>query len=300
MNPMKKPMGNILTIDARTWAPAYSSVYLVVGSQGIALVETGLSTSATPVLEGIRAHGIRPQDVTHIVITHLHLDHAGGAGLLLAEMPKASVFIHPMGVAHLADPTRLLASAGRALGAFGNTYGLDKVVKVESSRIVATNDGDILNLGDIKLRAIETPGHAPHHLCFYEESSCGIFVGDLVGNFYPETGSLALTSSAPNFDLNLTMGSMEKIKALNPDVLYFSHFGPAQPASLLLDRSTTLLLSWKATILNALEEGKSEGDIAKLIDTDLAASGPSYPRWLHTEMAQVYAKGFVKYLKGQP
>ncbi len=292
-------MGNIFTIDAKTWAPDYSSVYLVVGNRGIALVETGLSTSAMPILEGIRAHGIRPQDVTHVVITHLHLDHAGGAGLLLAEMPKASVFIHPMGVANLADPTRLLASAGRALGTFGSTYGLDKVVKVESSRIVATNDGDVLDLGDMKLRAIETPGHAPHHLCFYEESSCGVFTGDLVGNYYPETGSLALTSSAPNFDLQLTMKSIDKIKALKPETLYFSHFGAAQPASQLLDRSIAQLLSWKTTILNALKEGKSEGDIASLIDTDLALAGPSYPRWLHTEMAQVYAKGFVKYLKVQ-
>ncbi|MDO8472590.1 MAG: MBL fold metallo-hydrolase [Dehalococcoidia bacterium] len=289
-------MGSIYLIDAQTWAPGYSSVYLVAGSRGIALVETGLSTPAETILEGIRRHAIRPNDVTHIVLTHLHLDHAGSAGILSKEMPGASVFIHPMGATHLADPSRLLASAGRALGDFGKTYGLDQVVGVESSRIRLTRDGDVLDLGDFRLRAIETPGHAPHHLCFHEESTNSVFVGDLVGNYFPETGSLSLTSSAPNFDLKLTIESIGKIKALKPDVLYFSHFGPARPALPLLERSIEQLLTWERTILEALRHGKTVDDIAKLIAADLIAAGPSFPHWLHAETARVYAMGYLKYL----
>ncbi|MBI2858871.1 MAG: MBL fold metallo-hydrolase [Chloroflexi bacterium] len=284
----------IHVIDARTWVPRFSSAFVLEGDR-VALIETGLSTSAEAIAEGVAALGLQPEQIELVLMTHLHLDHAGGAGLLARKFPRAQFLIHEMGVPRLADPTRLKASAGKALGAFSSSYGLDEMVPLEQSRISPVAEGDTFDLGGTKLTVIGFPGHAPHHLCFLDDASNGLFAGDGLGIYFPESGAVSLTSPAPNFDLQLSLQDVARARSLSPNILYYSHYGPCNRVKAALEAVEAKLLSWDETVLRASRQGKNLEAIASLIAGDMAADAPHTPKWFHNEMAKLYTRGYMKY-----
>ncbi|WP_175615250.1 MBL fold metallo-hydrolase [Piscibacillus halophilus] len=199
----------------------------IIHSEELTIVETSASPSVPYLLEGLKDLGVDPKDVKHIIVTHIHLDHAGGAGLFLEHCPNAKVYVHPKGKRHLADPTKLIAGA-RAV--YGDQFDelFDPIVPVPEDRLVAKEDGDTLDIGDRVLTFYDSPGHAKHHFSIYDSLSNGIFTGDTIGVYYPQAEGLnfVLPSTSPNqFDPDAMLNSLKKIENLNVDQIYFGHYG---------------------------------------------------------------------------
>jgi glyoxylase-like metal-dependent hydrolase (beta-lactamase superfamily II) len=200
--------------------------YIISGSKPV-LVESGPNNSIPTLLSGIQELGIKPEAIEYVAITHIHLDHGGGAGTLLKHLPNAKVLVHPRGAPHLIDPERLWPSSQSVLGFVSEVFG--KPEPVPKDRIIPMTEGSI-DLGDGgKLSLIETLGHASHHLSFHESFNGGVFPGDAAGTYLPEC-EVVVPTTPPPFFLESALASLDKLIAFNPTALYFSHFGKAEDA----------------------------------------------------------------------
>ncbi|HEY0739578.1 MAG TPA: MBL fold metallo-hydrolase [Herpetosiphonaceae bacterium] len=200
------------------------STYLVRGDE-LAIVETGTSRCAPNVLDGLRRLGVKPEDVRHIVLTHVHMDHAGGTGTLLKAMPEARAYIHSKTAQYLVDPAKLVASAERALGDLFPLHG--PVEPVAAERIVHADELR-LDLGrGVVLNAVYTPGHSPDHLAYFEENSRCLFTGDSLGIVVTASNYAGPVTPPPAFKLADQRATFEKLRGLEIDTLLFSHYGPS-------------------------------------------------------------------------
>lgn len=207
-------------------APGVGSTYVVRGDE-IAIVETGTSRCAPHVLAGLQRLGIQPADVRHIVLTHIHMDHAGGTGTLLRAMPEASVYIHSRTAKYLTEPADLLTSAQRALGPIFALHGT--VEPVPPERIVYADELQ-LDLGrGITLQAIATPGHSSDHLAYYQPNSRCLFTGDSVGISLPMIDFDGPVTPPPAANIAAQRETFAKLLALDVETLLFSHYGPGVP-----------------------------------------------------------------------
>jgi len=218
----------------------YGAVY-VVDAERPALVETGIGANRERVLDLIAATGLSPADIEVIAVTHVHLDHAGGAGFLAADCPDATVYAHETGAPHLVDPTRLWEGTKAAVGGQIEYYVEPR--PVPGKRVVELEDGEEIDLGDRLLRAHHAPGHAPHQVVFEYPAAAAVFVGDAAGLYVPERDSAYPTSPPPNFDLEEAIADTETITDLDPERLLYTHFGPA-PAEEKADDPATLLAGY--------------------------------------------------------
>ncbi len=236
----------IETIDTHQFGqPRSGAVYLVRGER-TALVESGTASSAPRLLERLE-----DEDLAFIFVTHVHLDHAGGAGVIVAEHPEATVVVHPRGARHLIDPSRLIAGARAASPHLFPLYG--EPIPIPEARIRTATDGDQFDLGDgVVLEAIDSPGHAPHHLCFFEPSERVLFTGDAVGNHgTPVDTPLTVP---PRFDLERGTATLRKLQTYEPLRLAFTHYGVASGAPALLAAYEHRLVEWFDRIGQLLAE----------------------------------------------
>jgi glyoxylase-like metal-dependent hydrolase (beta-lactamase superfamily II) len=244
----------IYMIDNQMYSlTGWGSTYLIDEEQK-ALIDPGPATSAKNVLEGMDKVGVKPADIDHLIVTHVHLDHAGGAGLLLREMPKAQVFVHQRGARHIIDPSRLMSSARAARGEEGLARD-GEMLPVSEERVKPVNDGDTLRLSEKQiLRFIDAPGHAPHELCVRESRNNGLFLGDAIGT-YLEAGDVVFNQAPPpGFDAVLFIETLEKLKRLKADRLYFGHFGVVGEAEKTLQRAIDQMRDWDSLITAAIKE----------------------------------------------
>jgi len=245
---------SIYQIDACTFKLLnFTSAYLIVGKE-LALIESGPAKSAPFVIEGIKEFGFDPCDITYIIITHIHLDHGGGAGTLLKDMPQAKVVAHEKGVKHLIDPTKLVNSSKRVFGDLINEwYG--EVLPVEQNRVMPVKDGDVIDLGKgQRLRMIDSPGHANHHICIYSEASKGLFTGDTAGVYFKDFNTVIPTTPPPEFDPDINIKTMNDLMKLDLNLLLFSHFGSTSNVDETLNKSIGLLKKWKDSIFEIKKE----------------------------------------------
>ncbi len=217
--------------------------YLIRGDRPC-LVETGTAPSAPVVRDALGRLGIGPGDLATVVVTHIHLDHAGGAGDIAAMFPAAQIVVHYRGARHLADPSRLMASARLVYGdALDRLFGV--LAPVPADRIVAVEDTGTVDLGGgRRLDSHYSPGHAKHHVGLIDSESGDLYVGDAAGVYMPETGDLRPATPPPDFDLEIALASLSKFAALQPTRLLFSHYGPVTPVAETLDRSAEELRVW--------------------------------------------------------
>src|SRR6266498_1558535 len=207
--------------------PEITAGYLLLGDRP-ALLETGPARVAGVVAEGVAKAGLAPEDLGWIVLSHIHLDHAGGVGDLVRTFPNATVVVHPLGAGHLVDPERLLASSSRVYGELMDTvYG--GLTPVEASRIKAVADGEVIDLGGRRLELIHAPGHARHHIGVFEPDAGALFAGDGVGVLLPSTNVLRPATPPPDFDRDLAIRSLRAFVARSPAHLVLTHFGPISP-----------------------------------------------------------------------
>jgi glyoxylase-like metal-dependent hydrolase (beta-lactamase superfamily II) len=220
----------VTTVDAEYVHPGFASVHVLQRDGKAALIDSGTNSSVPHILGALQQLGIALADVELLFVTHVHLDHAGGTGLLVQHLPNARVVAHPRAVPHLEDPARLESATIAVYGqqAYEQMYG--KLVPVPRARISETRDGDRCPLGDTELTVLHTPGHALHHHVLFDPRASVLFTGDTFGLSYPELtterGPYILPTTTPTqFDPEQLIATIERLAALQPASIYLTHFG---------------------------------------------------------------------------
>jgi glyoxylase-like metal-dependent hydrolase (beta-lactamase superfamily II) len=247
----------------------YTAAYLLHADEPT-LVETGPGTSVDPVTRALDALGIAPDALAHIVLTHIHLDHAGGVGALAARFPHATVWVHERGARHLADPSRLVASATRVYGEerMGALFG--PVEPVPPVRLRILGDGAILGMGGRSLLALDTPGHASHHLALVDSSTGVVFTGDALGIHVPAIPVLRPATPPPEFDLELAIASIERIRQAAGSTLLFAHFGPIADVDRTCDLAVRRLHEWTEAVRGAMSSTTDLDEIVEVLSREAA------------------------------
>ncbi|WP_084517612.1 MBL fold metallo-hydrolase [Microtetraspora niveoalba] len=246
---------DVYEIDTRM--AGYSGItagYLILGDRPC-LVETGTSTSAPIVRDALTSLGVGPDDLATVVVTHIHLDHAGGVGDIARFYPSAEIVVHEKGARHLADPSRLMASAKMVWGdKLDVLFGA--LAPTDAARIRALGDTGNIDLGNGRtLSSHYSPGHAKHHVGLLDSLSGDLYVGDAAGVYLPETGDLRPATPPPDFDLGVALDSIALFDALGPQRLLFSHYGPVTNVAETLERSAEELRIWVDLTRQARSEG---------------------------------------------
>lgn len=258
--------------------PGRTGTYVLDAKQ-LTLIETGPSPSVPYVLAGLKDLGLDPADVKYIILTHIHLDHAGGAGLLLKDCPNATVIVHSRGKRHLADPSRLIAGA-RAV--YSDTFDelFDPIIPIPEDRLMTKEEGDTLQITpDRILTFYDSPGHAKHHFSIYDSASNGLFTGDTSGVRYHQTQDYGLTfylpTTSPNqFDPDAMLHSIERFRDLKVDRIYFGHFGESTEPEAVYSQVS----EWIPRFVEAGEQALAEGQGDKAIAEELRKKVSTYLR----------------------
>ncbi len=228
----------------------YGAVY-VLDAERPALVDTGIGTNHELVLAALDEVGIAREELAVIAPTHVHLDHAGGAGFLAEACPNATVAIHEIGAPHLVDPSRLIEGTRRAVGDQWQFYTDPK--PVPDDRVRELTDGDVIDLGDHELRAHHVPGHAPHQVVYHDPANAAIFTADAAGLWIPSREEIHQTSPPPNFELEQALADLERFRSIGPETLLFAHFGPASYSDELIGEYARVLTDWVTSVAEKRE-----------------------------------------------
>lgn len=220
----------ISAVDADYQRPMLVAVHLVVEDGRAAIVDTAHAASVPRVMAALRERGVAPEQVDYVILTHVHLDHAGAAGLLLTQLPNARVTVHPRGARHMIDPSRLFAATVEVYGEQTARRLYGELVAVPPHRLIETPEGHVISLNGRELHFLDTPGHARHHVCIRDARSGHLFTGDTFGISYREldVGGLPMIfpSSTPvQFDPPALHHSVDRLLALEPEAVYLTHFG---------------------------------------------------------------------------
>ncbi len=245
----------------------YTAAYLIAGSEPT-IVETGPTTSIEPVTRGLGSLGIGADELAHIVLTHIHLDHAGGVGALCERYPRATVWVHERGARHLADPTRLVLSASSIYGEERMASLFGPVVPVAAQRIRSLVDGDRIELGGRHLDVAATPGHAKHQVALVDSASGAVFTGDALGIHPPDLPVLRPATPPPDYDLELAVQSIERIRALAGELLLFAHFGPVTEVDRICDLAVKRFRDWTEAVRRAMERTADLDEIVALLEEE--------------------------------
>jgi glyoxylase-like metal-dependent hydrolase (beta-lactamase superfamily II) len=276
--------------------------FLVDGTQP-ALVETGSQSSVKAVTDALAGAGLGPQDLRWIIVTHIHLDHAGGVGDMAAAFPNATVVVHERGARHLVDPTRLIDSAARVYGPLlDGLYG--RMLPVPEDRLVAAADGHRVDLGAGHfLTLVDSPGHAKHHHAVLDDQTGTLLVGDAVGVKLPDLGILRPATPPPDFDLEQATISLRRFAALRPQQVVLTHYGPVEnPVETLAD-AEEMLHQWVAVAERTMRESEEAGidDVAAALADAFATPPIDLPEAMREKLEVLNgvhsnAAGIVRYL----
>jgi glyoxylase-like metal-dependent hydrolase (beta-lactamase superfamily II) len=281
-----------------------TAAFLLRGEQ-TALIETGPKSSYPVVRAALQDLGV--DRIDWIIVTHIHLDHAGAAGTLARDFPEATVAVHTVGAPHLVSPAKLWASAGRI---YGNDMdrlwgGIDPVPQ---ERIKAIADGDEIELGGRKLLAIDTPGHARHHHTFIDDSTGIAFCGDALGVRLPDVGVMRPATPPPEFQLEDTVKSIERLRAVSPSALWLTHFGAAHrgrdPLDIdgACDAAITSLRKWEEWVRDARTDSTDPDEVTAQVrrrarsDMESAVAPEDAARMEQTTSYRMNVSGYLRYI----
>lgn len=252
-----------------------TSSYLIRGSKPC-LVETGTALSAPVVIDALAQLGIDAADLATVVVTHIHLDHAGGVGDIAEAYPNAEVVVHERGARHLADPTRLVASAQRVFGPdMDRLFG--PLLATPAERLVTLGDVGFVDLGDgRRLDSFHNPGHASHHVALVDSHTGDLYTGDAAGVFVPDTAEVRPATPPPDFDLDLALDSLERMRVVRPTRLLFAHFGPVTDVEHVFAESEAELRYWVEQVSGAYHAGMDLDHAVALVKEKDKERHPNY------------------------
>lgn len=274
--------------------------YLIEGTAPV-LIETGSQSSIPVLLAALDQVGVGPDELAGVAVTHIHLDHAGGVGDVARAFPSATVYVHEKGARHLADPTRLVDSAARVYGPLlDSLYG--RMTPTDPGRLHVVSDGEeIVVSADRTLVAIDSPGHAKHHVGFHDSLSGVLFAGDAVGVKLPDGGVLRPATPPPDFDPDLALHSLRRFAERRPFAIALAHYGLLSAPEELLAEADETLRQWAETAETAYREG---ADIAEALsarfEPSLSGIDPLQREKLETlNGVHSNAAGFRHWLEGR-
>jgi len=239
--------------------------YLLVGDV-LALIEPGSTITASSLLSKVSELGFSLEDVAYLIPTHVHIDHGGGAGYLAQHLPQAKVVVHPRGARHMIDPSRLIQASRVVFGEdFEEAFG--PILPVPENQVHVTEEGEVIQVGERRLRIVFTPGHATHHISIQDDLTGGIFCGEALGYLHASMPDFPVPCSVPGFDLEAYLESIEKLSSLPAKVLFYSHSGVRSNVETLVKLAKENSFSFGDVIQNAFEAGKDqEGILEQLLD----------------------------------
>ena len=290
---------NVYLIDDQVCSiPKLGSVYLL-NEEKKALVDSGPPSSANIILDGIRKVGVRPEDINYIIVTHVHVDHAGGAGVLLKDMPQAQVVVHHKGARHLLKLAELMESTIKTVGTeIIAQWG--EVVPVEPERVQVVHDNDVIQLSEEQvLNFIDAPGHAPHELCIYERRNGGLFTGEALGLYFDDEVLLPC-HPPPSFDLEVCINTIQRLMTLNASRLYFAHFGVTDRVEEILQLAIDKLQIYGNIVAEAIKENAlddiTERVLAQVVpELELMRRTPSVYKLIVGDLIPWGIAGFIHY-----
>lgn len=270
---------------------SYGSSYLI-GEDHLVLLDPGTSRSVPRLLDWFEASPHSLEDLKALLLTHIHLDHCGAAGRLVEEVPDLKVYLHARGVRHLKDPSDLLASVKKATGDRFDQYG--DLKPIPSNNLFPLEERESITAGGRELVAFPTPGHAPHHLAYYDEKSGALFTGDGAGLYLD--GNLIPATPPPTFNLELSLKSLEKMESFDPSVLLYSHFGPGENPGELLAEYRGVLVDWVDQVKELHSRGLDTGGIT---DKAMGSNENLVQNGFSQGELEMNVKGVLQYLDWQ-
>lgn len=277
--------------------------FLLAGDGSAAIVETGPTTCLESLADGLKSHGVSPEDVRQVFLTHIHLDHAGASGHVAELLPNATFYVHEVGYPHLADPSKLVKSATRIYGErMEELWGEPR--PVPEDRLVVVGDGDEVEAAGGVLVAHDTPGHAYHHLAYLEPDSGTLFAGDVAGIRLPGQSYVRPPTPPPEIDVEAWVRSIQKMRQIEPSILCPTHFGAYDDVERHLAELEQRLQDWLLFIESQVEEGASREEISEELeakgDAEMLAEGAAPEESEHYDLAGNYpmlTDGLMRYVE---
>ena len=262
--------------------------YVILGEK-IAVVETGPASTVNNLLSCLNDIGINFEDVNFVAVSHIHLDHGGGAGTLMQHLPNAKLIVHPKGAPHLVNPEKLWTQSRQVLGKVAELY--EEPAPVSPERIIQAADGMTIRLGrGIELEVLETLGHASHHLSYDEKNSGILFPGDAAG-IYLNQFDIIVPTTPPPFYMETALSSIDKIIRKSPKLLCYTHFGVANNAIEKLERHATQLRLWAEIVV----EGIKKGETLEIITEQIQQRDPAIKAVIdYMKTHPILSRGVVK------
>lgn len=269
----------------------YGAVYILAGERS-AVIDTGIGQRHGLILDALESVDIAPEELDIIAPTHVHLDHAGGAGYLARDCPNATVVIHERGARHLIDPSRLIEGTKAAVGDQWQFYG--DPLPVPDDRIRSLTDGATIDLGDHQLHTHHAPGHASHQVVFEDPANDAVFTADAAGIYVPTIDTVLETSPPSEFDLEQCLLDIELLEDLDPETLLYAHYGPA-PTADRLSEYADVLTDWVGTVEAKRREAENDGAVVE----HFAETTPMVDVWGEQKAraeAGMNTRGVIQYL----
>jgi len=260
----------ITCIDTEHMRKDFVAAYLIEDEGRAAFVDTGCYLSVPALLATLDDKNIKRENVDYILLTHIHLDHAGGAGELIKHLPNAKVYVHEYGANHLIDPSKLRAGVIDVYGELFFKQFLGDLIPTPKDKVITAKDGDVITLGTRSLKFVDSPGHARHHVCIWDEKSQGIFSGDTLGVSYREfdtdQGELIFPPTTPvQFDPDAWKNTIELLMRLKPKYAYLTHFNRVE----FTTKSANMLIEHIDGFVNIAESLKDQSNRHKAIKEGL-------------------------------
>jgi glyoxylase-like metal-dependent hydrolase (beta-lactamase superfamily II) len=245
------------------------------------------------IVKALKTLSVKPEDVTYVAVSHIHLDHGGGVGTLLKHLPNAKAIVHHRGASHLANPEKLWQQSQTVLGKITDIYGPPEPVPVD--RIIPATDGMTFDVGNgVSFRVVETLGHASHHQSYFEGLGGAVFPGDAAGMYLKQFDVVVPTAPAP-FRLDSALSSLDKLAALRPKALYYSHFGPATKPARRLQAYGEQLRLWARIAAEGKEHGRTVDEIRdRIIAADVSLQRASPLIKVHPILSETVFKNSVQ------
>jgi glyoxylase-like metal-dependent hydrolase (beta-lactamase superfamily II) len=285
-------------IDLKTAGYENFIAAYVLKEDKVAVVETGPTSSIPNLLAGLQEIGIPTEAVDYVMVSHIHIDHAGGAGALLQNLPNARLLVQKRGASHMVNPEKLWVHSRKALHEIVDLYG--PIWPVPENRIIIPEDGTVIDLGEhVKLQVVETLGHASHHQSFYEKESGTLFLGD-AGGIYLKKLDAVIPTTPPPLHLETKLDSIEKLIKLEPKLLCYTHFGHANNAVSRLQTYVEQLKLWAKIVSKSTERDDDlEAICAKIMEQDPAMKKAEEfikGHWMvRQSMVLQSIRGFIQY-----
>jgi glyoxylase-like metal-dependent hydrolase (beta-lactamase superfamily II) len=288
---------NIYYLDSRKVDGfGVSGVYFVV-ADGITLIETGTARIAPDILKAVCDIGFKETDIKNAIVTHIHLDHAGGTGWLVNRLPHLKVYVHENGSKHLHDPSKLIESAKMVYGDLKTIYEIHgEIWPVPVKNLIPVKDLDLNIGGGLVLKIFNAPGHSSHHLCIFEPHTGCLFSGEALGHYHPETDMLQPAVAPPAFDFEKNLQTMNVIEGMNPELICFSQFGCRSDAIFVIDEARCQLKSYYDSILAGFKRNLSSREIVQDM-LPVIGSGKNGPDPLSQSMLVSIVVGYEVYFK---